>query len=146
VLARELLDHGVVIGLQRVAPLAFGALERGVVWVVVVCWVVPVVIGRLVRRLRVQGGWLGVEPAGWYIPAVGHVVVVVVVWRGGWVRVVRRPVSLVRVLFEFRVGDGGWELVLGGWAQRVPAVDRAAAERRGGLWRLVRRLVRLWCE
>jgi hypothetical protein len=78
-LARDLLDHGVVIELCAHAAFMFVALKWGGVRAVVARWVVPVVVGRLVWGLRVQGEWLGVEPGGWWIPAVIRVVALVVV-------------------------------------------------------------------
>ena len=64
-LALELLDHGVVIGLCAGAALVFVAVERGGVQAMVARWVVPVMIGRLVWGLRVQGGgWVWNQVGG----------------------------------------------------------------------------------
>jgi hypothetical protein len=72
-LARELLDHGVVIGLGAGTALVFMVLERGGVRAVVARWVIPVVIGWLVRGLCIQDWGWGLGP-GW-IPAVAYVIV-----------------------------------------------------------------------
>jgi hypothetical protein len=71
---------------------------------------VLVVVGQLERGLRVRGGvWgFGLVPALWYVPAVGHGDIIVVVWRGDCGGLIQH---LVHALCELGVSSGGWELV-----------------------------------
>ena len=109
----ELLDHNVMIGLCTGATLVFVAIKWGGVQAVVACWAKPVMIRQLVRGLHVQDGvWgLGLTPAQWCIPTVGHDDIIIVVWCGNRGGLVHHPVALVGVSFEFGVGGCGWELV-----------------------------------
>ena len=74
---------------------------------------VPVVVRQLEWGLCVRDGvWgLGLTPARWCVPTVGHNDIIVIVWHGNHGGLVHRPVALVGMPFEFGVGGWGWELV-----------------------------------
>jgi hypothetical protein len=101
---------------------------------------VLVVVGWLEQGLRVRDGvWgFGLAPTWRCVPAVGHDDDVIVVWRGDRGGLICRS---IHAWCRLGVCSGGWELVPPSAIGWVPMVDRAAVERRGGLWGLVRHLV-----
>jgi hypothetical protein len=82
------------------------AVEQGGVRAVVARWVVPVVIARLVRGLRIQSGW-GWHPLGGVSPRL-DTTTSLSSYGVATVGLVCHPVVLVGVSFEFGVGSWGW--------------------------------------